>query len=460
MIFFIIGVVFISLFALSGYVLRDKMSSIFLNVYLIWWLCLLGISLSNPFGLYEVSLWTYCLILLSISFFSFGFIFNRLITKIEIKKEDTNIEAVLLESYDKTKGSKLFVSLLVLFSIIIFNYLMQYQKAILLFGTEEARVMRYFVGNVFKYQIEIYFYNYVIESFSIFVSAYLAFSFVWLRFNKVFFLSLIYVYLYSSFGSGRFYIIELGFFICFLFLLKNKVFSNKNKTLSLKEKKKIKTRKRVTLLVIIPTLFCFYLFSIYLSNFRKGLFELNYENFITGNSDFFEQIIVYCVGSFRALEYGLNSLSKEFPITFGSMNFGGLDEFLGFLLRIFGINYQYSNVLYGELTSKTITIGFDQEYNALYTNVFGQYLDFGILGIVFLSFFWGFIFNLFVVAFQKLKTFYLLLMVSFLFVTSILTPLLWKFQSPSAWIFMLFLVYLDNKKNINSKMIKVLAFKN
>jgi oligosaccharide repeat unit polymerase len=447
MIFFIIGIFFF-LLALSRYALRDKLSLNFLVIYQIWWLIMLAISVFNPFSLYAVSDYTYFLLVLNVFFFSIGFVISRVTAKIKVTEMQNNFEKVMLDSYNNTKDNKLFLVVLVLFSAMILNYLLKYQQVILLEGVEESRTMRYFVGKVFSTQIEIYFYNYVIESFSVLVLVFLAFSFVWMRFNIAFFVSLFFAYLFSSFGSGRGYIIELGFLIGFLFLVKNTLGLNKTSELTSQKNNKIRKKKIIAFFVLVPTLFSFYLFSIYLSNLRNGLFEINYENFIEGNNYFFEQIVIYCVGSFRALDYGVNVLCKTVPLGFGSFSFAGLDEIFGFLLKFLGINYNYSNLTYGEIVGPNFKIGYDQEYNALFTNTFSQYLDFGILGVVFLSFFWGFVFNRFIVAFMNNFSLYKLLIVAYLFVIAIMSVLTWKLQAPSSFIFLILLVHLEYGKSI------------
>ena len=55
---------------------RDKLSRIFLSIYIYWWSLLLIISTFNPYGLYAVSDSIYSLLILNISMFTFGFILS------------------------------------------------------------------------------------------------------------------------------------------------------------------------------------------------------------------------------------------------------------------------------------------------------------------------------------------------------------------------------------------------
>lgn len=443
--YIIILFTFLFLFTISKIILRDKLTFYFLAIYLVWCFLLLLISIQNPYKLYSVSNFAYFLLILNIFFFSLGFLLCRLLNKIKHKQYKNNIESVLLTGYNNIQHSKYFLFPLILFSILILNYLIKYQKIILLDGVFESRTMRFYVGKVFTSQLEIYFYNYIVESFSLLVSSFLAFSFVWKKFNMTFLLGLIFAFLFSAFGSGRGYVIEIGFLIVFLSLVKNIIISlnTKNQIVLTPPKSRLKSKY-----IIIPTLVFFYLFSIYLSNVRNGLFEININNLLEGNSYFVDQIVIYCVGSFRALDYGISNLSGQFPIMLGRLSFGGIDEILSFLFKIIGLNYISGNSLYGELTSVNFSIGFDTEYNALFTSVFGQYLDFGVLGVILLSIFWGYIFCRLIISFINNSSLIKLMIISFLFVTSITSMLSWKLQSPSSCLYLFALIFIEYKTNI------------
>lgn len=446
MVSFFIALILLVLLFFSTILLKNKLSLFFIRTYLIWWGVLFLISLLNPYGLYPVSNKVYILLIISVLFFSIGFIINGIIDKVKVVKDSSKNEIeLMMVTYERLSKNKLFLVGLITFTLFVTRYLISYQRAILLYGTGEARMMRFFVGEVFKSTAEVFFYNYIVESFSILVLVYIAFSLVWLKFNKGLFLSLIFAYVYSSFGAGRFFVIELGFYIGFLFVVKRLLEASQRLNLTLKERKRLKSQQLKVIMMIAPILFILYLFSIYLSNFRLGLFELTTENFVKGNSDFFEQIIVYCVGSFRALDYGLTHFADKIGYTFGSLSFGGIDELFGVALQLMGINYHYTNEIYGFKTGEMFPIGFDQYYNALFTNVFGQYLDFGYVGVVLLSFFWGIVFSKSVGFFLRTRTIYALFIVGFLFITAIMSPLVWKLQAPSSWIFLGAIFLMRNK---------------
>lgn len=444
----IIILIFTLLLLFSKILLKNELSKKMLNIYLIWWGLLLVISTTNPFGIYPVSEKIYFMLIISIFMFTFGFFFNNLSNKTKtynLNKHDVISE--ILGGFEKVSKSKLVFIFMILLIILLFRYNWIYQQKVLIFGTEDTRNMRFYVGDVFKSTIEIYFYTFFIEAISIFVSLYLSFSLAWNRFNRISWLSVVYVYLYSSFGAGRLYLIELGFYIIFFYIIK-KLLLNIKENFDSKEVKELNKSNRKVLAVLIPVFFLLYSFSIYLSNFRRGRFDLTYENFKEGNTIFLEQIVIYCVGSFRALEYGIKIYSDTIGNTFGRISFGGLDEIFGVLITGLGVNYEYANLIYGKKTATEINIGLDQTYNALFTNIFGLYLDFGMLGVVCISFLWGFLFSKIIFYFQNKTNFYSICVVVFTSVVIMLTVLKWKMQSPSAWIFIIGAIILSQNRKL------------
>lgn len=438
----VIVVVFCFLFLFGRIILTNKISEFVFNSFLGWWLILLIISSYNPYDLYSVSAEIYFLLLTSIISFSIGFLLNEFAQKKISNYSNVSLdENILFPIYNSFSKNKFFILLIIILCAYIGNYVVLYQEYIFLYGPEEARTMRFFVGPIFKSSAEIFFYNFFVESFSILISLYIAISLVWKKFSKTFFLALLFAYLYSSFGAGRFYIIELSFLILFFLFIKIKV--SKKGGASLKQKKD----NLKLLFLLAPILLVGYVYSIYLSNFRKGISELSWNNIIEGNDEFVSQIIVYCVGSFRALEYGVKVTSLKVDNTLGSLSFGGLDEIIGVILNTIGFNYEYSNNMYGAYTYPQINIGVGQTFNALYTNVFGQYLDFGILGVIILSIFWGYVFNKIFHYCMKTDSIYLLMASAYLFIIVVMTPMMWKLQNPSTWICLGTIFFIHSQKS-------------
>lgn len=438
---------FCFLYLFGRITIKNKISEFVFNSFLGWWLILLIISLSNPYSLYSVSAEIYFLLLTSVISFSIGFLLNEVAQRkvSNFTKVSWN-ENIMLQTYKSLTESKYFIALLIFLSLYVGNYALKYQQYVFIYGPDEARTMRFFVGPIFKSSVEIFFYNFFVESFSVLVSLIIAISLVWKKFSKSFFLSLLFAYLYSSFGAGRLYIIETGFLVLFFLFIKVKLFNSGRVSFN-------KIIKNIKLGVLI---FAFliggYVYSIYLSNFRNGINKVSLDNLVEGNNEFMTHIVVYCIGSFRALEYGVNVTSLKMENTLGSLSFGGLDEIIGVFLNSIGIKYEYSNLIYGEYTYSQISIGVGQTFNALYTHVFGQYLDFGLLGVVLLSIFWGNVFNRIIVYCFKSNSIYSFMAAAYIFLILIMTPLMWKLQSPSSWLFLgviFFFHYKANKQKRN-----------
>lgn len=437
MIFLIILLYILSIF-ISRYILKSSLSFYFLTIFQTWFFSLLFLSTLNPLSLKVVSFYTYFLLIINILFFTIGYLISRFSSSSYpiILKSDS------IERINSLKTNRFYLLSLIIFSLLIFNYLLRYNEVILLEGVSEARSMRFYVGKVFYSQIEVYFYNYVIETFSIYVAIYLAASFVWKKYDLKFILSILFVFLYSSFGSGRGYVIEIAFLICFLVIVKNFLMTKKIYSDFFE---KGRNRNRIPKYLVSFVLMIVYLFAIYLSNLRNGLFEISLDNFLEGNQYFANQIIIYCLGSFRALDYGINNLYDQFPIMFGRLNFGGLDELLAHFLNLVGIEYMSGNGVYGFFTVDNFNIGSGIEYNALFTAVFAQYLDFGFLGVVIFSFIWGFVFNRVILSFEKEPSLNKLFVISFLFIVCIGSTFSWRFQSPSACLLVMYFLLKDYK---------------
>lgn len=444
----LIILIFVLLLLFSKIILKNELPYKILNIYLVWWGLVLVVSTTNPFGIYPVSEKIYFMLIISVFMFSIGFFSSNLLKKTKThNKNKHEVIVEILEGFEKIAKSKLVFIFMILLIVLLFRYNWIYQQKVSILGAEDSRNMRFYVGEVFYSSIEIFFYTFFIDTISIFVSLYLSFSLAWNRFNKISWLSVVYVYLYSSFGAGRFYIIEIGFYVMFFYIIKKILLKTKENFESKDVKELIKSNRKV-FMVLIPVFFILYSYSIYLSNFRRGRFGLTYENFKEGSTTFFEHIVIYCVGSFRALEYGIKIYSDNIGNTFGRLSFGGLDEIAGVFITSIGGNYEYANLIYGKRTAIEINIGFDQTYNALFTNVFGLYLDFGMLGVICMSFLWGFLFSKIIFYFQNKTNFYSTCFVVFTSVVIMLTVLKWKMQSPSAWIFIIGAVILSQNRKV------------
>lgn len=445
--------VFLLLFFINKTIIKNKLIVKGVNLLNIWWIIILIISTFNPYGLYEVSTYTYLIVIISLFFLNFGNFVSYFITlkNKNFVSDDGNNEVISTISYqlDRVNRSKIMFILTIIFTFIVFRYMNLYKYEVVVNNNlAESRMMRFEIGTIFKSPVEILLYMYIIETFAHFAILYTAISIVWFKFSKLFFLTLFFTYCYVSFGSGRLLLIELIIIIIILFIIRKNYINESFE--------KFKLKKQNYLIYIIMFLFSFisYFYSIFLSLFRTGNSELTTKNLEEGNSLFFEHIVIYLVGALRTLDYGINIHSQKIEsYTFGTLSFGGMDQLINNLFNIFGIKYLNNLSIVGKITFEPIYIGGGNEFNALYTYIFPMYLDFGICGVILISFIFGFSLNKLIFFFQKKIDLFSLLILVFFIKVLFIGVLKANFQSPSVLILfvILYVYFINNKLNYESE---------
>jgi oligosaccharide repeat unit polymerase len=410
--------------------IRDKLSKVFLSIYICWWALLLIISTFNPYGLYTVSDKTYLLLILNITMFTFGFILSGHKQK---ASNINNIDAIyrIFHSFKSLLKKRIFIIILLLFTIILGYYYIRYNSVIKNYGLFDARTIRYYVGYLFGSTIEVLFYNYFIEGSSYFIIFAVAFSIVWGRINNIiFYLLILNFFFYSAVGAGRTAIIDIGLNVVFLFIIK-KIISPKDPLSQNSFSRRFQHINKRRIYYIVLALIAFYGLAVYLTSFRTGLPEISVENFIIGNDVLARQIIVYCTGPFRALEYAITNFQGTFGFQYGRLTFAAFDELIGYFFRYLGVDYQVMNHLMGSFISGSIQIGNNQSFNALYTCIFNFYFDFGIIGVIILPFLYGLLFRKIIVNIEykpTLTNLFILIVVSITTINSVFT---WKYGAPA-----------------------------
>ena len=409
---------------------RDKLSRVFLSIYICWWALLLIISTFNPYGLYAVSDNTYLVLVLNVSIFSFGFILSG---PKQRASKNNNIDAIyrFIHSFESLLKNKIFKIILLLFTIVLGYYFIRYNSVIKNYGLVNVRTIRYYVGYLFGSTIEVLFYNYFIEGSSYFIIFAVAFSIVWGRINNiVFYLLILSFFFYSALGAGRTASIDVVLNIVFLVIIK-KIISPKNPLSQNSFPLRFQHINKRRRYYIVLALIAFYGLAVYLTSFRTGLTEISVENFVIGNDVLTQQIIVYCTGPFRALDYAITNLQGTFGFHYGRLTFAAFDELIGYFFRYLGVDYPVMNHLMGSFISGSIQIGYNQSFNALYTCIFSFYFDFGIIGVILLPFLYGFLFRRIIVNFEyehTLTNLFILIVVSVTTINSVFT---WKYGAPA-----------------------------
>lgn len=111
---------------------------------------------------------------------------------------------------------------------------------------------------------------------------------------------------------------------------------------------------------------------------------------ISSKGKVFEQISIYITGSIVIFDKFVNS-THEF--WYGKMFISTLEFPIAIAIRSFLKSYTPILTEYYSQFSKRLYIGPEQSYNALYTIFHPFYLDFGFLGVILISFFYGILYK-------------------------------------------------------------------
>lgn len=424
----IILFIFFSLITIK-LIIRDRLANRLLSIYIVWWMSLLFISTFNLYKLNPVSDSAYLLLLLNVAMFTTG-----LLASCSKQRSFTTSHFDLILNHGITfnnKSNKQRVVLpLSLLTVLLGYYSYKYLNIINTQGVLEARNLRFFVGGLFGSTFEVMFYNYLIESVSYVMLFVISFRLVWGKVDKLLLsTAILYITFFAIIGAGRGILVELGFYLVYLYLIKKIILY---KSTSSKSRFVFRNPINKKISFIVAVLVLLYSVTVYLTGLRTGLFELTLESFTEANSIFMEHISVYLTGSFRAFDYAFHNYNESLGFNFGRLTFAGLDEIIGNFYRLAGADYQIMNHISGAITGPNITIGKDYEFNALYTCVYNYYFDFGVPGVILFPFLFGFIYHRIILTFERNPSTASLFMLIFVSVASISSVLTWKFQAPAA----------------------------
>lgn len=401
-----------------------------LTFFVAFWTIWILISLTNPFGVYEVSDKTYLIIWLNMICFSIGYLLIKVPKK--TNKGDENIQ--LKENIIKFLESKRVLLIQIIVLVTLLYYLQRYNALLNSMSVYDARMIVYQFGLLFKSPIETIYYNYFIKAIlHISIIATLINFIIYGRKNITFFLSIINVVLFSLIGNGRMIYFVVLIYAILIIGFKYLLSSNRQ----------VISVKRVSVYVLA-------LFGI--------VFIMNYITMkrLVGSVSFFNvlfeesirSLILYFTGGFRALDLFLTSgLSEQVGPLLGRASFSGLD-----VIVHRGLHTIYPYPLYDSanailsFTHDRIYIGENVTFNAFYTGILNFYADFGIFGVLIFPTILGLITAwLYKINLVKpnLFNFAILIFITQITITYIYS---WNFEQEFTWIVILILVYLANKK--------------
>lgn len=456
---FVVLIIFILQIIFVVCVVKNTMAKMFILTYTVWWNVNLIASDFNLYSLYPVSNYVYWLLILNVSSYIIGYVlFNNFVCKQFDFKEQKN---ELHDKYNSVNNqlkvlsrSRTFVIFLVLLILILFKYFITYVNLLNELGSSQSRTLRYFVGGLFSTQAEVLFFNYVLEPMNYIIIGLISLFVVFKQFkNYTFLLLIMYLVLFTSIGSGRIALIELILFILFAIYFR----------VSLKSISKSDLFRIIKLSISFVILTLVVLgYTVYLTALRIGMTGFNIDLFITAINVFVEQIVVYCIGSFRALEYAITNYSSLISPQYGFLTFSGFDELFGTYFWALKQDYNITNHFIGGITNSEIFVGPNMRFNALFTCVFNFYYDLGIIGVLIFSFIYGVLSSFIMFLLSKKVNIQTFILGALFFETSILSLQKWYFQSGSIIIIVLLMIILINfkfKTKINFKTLMMFKIK-
>lgn len=383
-------------FSIIKWGLNDRTSRFFGYSFLFYWFGSLIISTFRPFGLYQISDFTYCLLILGGSSFLFGMVFPGNKRIVENNKED-----MASKFSDKIMSNKYVMAFLLVLTL----YLMSHLGSAMFYSQVYGGAARVNLSDeVFSNdKLFVYVYNYI--GFVCFHF----FNFIFwesvMQFHKKYiiniFLVLVYLLTFGLLNGGRNVAMITFLYMMFLFMYNHK-FS-------------LKINLRSLIIIIAGSIITLYAISSITSYRKYGSYEMSAQETSEGMEESEERVISYSTLPFVLLD---RAIQKDYYSTleapyFGRATFSGIDEITHFFLRYL-INYERtSEKIVKYVQDNSYPVSTIREANYAYTGLLYHYLDFGVIGIVIFPLLFGIILRCIIHSFNKDKNLYLLILLAF-----------------------------------------------
>ena len=401
-----------------------------LYLYLFINIILLSLSSLNIFGLYSVSKETYGIYILNIIFTIVGLKFK--IKKTKEKEECDNAIGSVVNKEIQFFRSNVFKYFLLFVFCFVLIYFIKYLYVIKDLPKSEIRMAAF--DKLYSNAFSAVFYLYVVTNCVRFIELLLVIFLFDKKLknivsNKIIYFMVLIILIYTFIGFSRMSFL----FIIILSLLAVIYFADIKKMFSKKNIIKISVG-----LISIFILSCFMIF-----------FRINSDTSIFGFCKSiitqFEQIFIYFLGAFRALDHfiinGFNDLSN---LCYGRATFAGFEEIVLYPIKFFGSEIFSFNQIISVHTQTAISVGeYTNYYNAFFTSVMNFYLDFRVIGVIIFSFIHGLFIKYIIDLYKNNKS--IILKCSLLFVSYnlLVSSLKWEYQSGNTIFFIIILLFIE-----------------
>lgn len=384
---------------------------------------ILLISTFNPYGLFEVSNYTYMLWIICTLSFAIPFL-------ILFRKKTNNIENDKKIDIDKVVSSKIINGLFIINLAIVIFYKIKYEIITKDLPIYEVRIARFedLLGSAF----ENLFFNYIVVG----LVSVAAIIFAVLLVNKkiknaLFWICGITIIIYSLIGYGRMMFLNIIIYIITTLLM----------TYDLKDL--INKKNIFKLFIAIIAFLLIFTSMLYVRTYNKNLtFTENIANTINAQA---RQIITYVTGGLRMLDnYISNGFEGITGHTYGRATLAGFEEILLYPLKGIGLEINSYNNLIADVAQKSTVIGENNlKFNAFYTSVMNFYSDFGIAGVIIFPILYALLMIWIFNNFNKRRTFSSLLLLNYSVMILIFSIIRWNLQIGSNTFILLVLILMN-----------------
>ena len=432
---FVILVVYVFLLVFITNIIRDKISRLLILVYISFWCGSLLLCHINPFEYYEVSGMTYLILLGHVVAFAFGFIIPK------IRNQDICILNKIPIDISKILKSKLFLIIYILNTLFIINLLIKQRQLLTIYSLSEIRGD--FMDLVMESNGGTYLFYNIISScffqFSLCLNTYMLF---FDRKWKYIIMLSVYIIIFAMMGGGRNGFMILGYY-CFSFWLVSDYIQSVNvgRKISFRFPTRIKILLGFVAVIAVVAMTA-------ITALRSGHMDLDKDAFNEGFAELGEKFGEYSAGPIVAFDIAVQDKSFNKEKYFGRATFGGCDYFLYIIFHRFGI---YNKTVYHTTTSilqnEGINIASDRRWNYAYTSCIYYFYDFGIIGVLLMPFFLGYIVRRFIIRLYKKSTIYDIAIFTFICYCIYMSFFSWYLHKMMVVLYFMILMILSHHKN-------------
>lgn len=425
----VVSVLLFFLLTLLNLRVKDKITRNMMYAFYAFWGISLLLSCFNPYGLHQVSLSTYILLLIFLICFTFGVVTAPTVG-IKYRQQSYNYGYYL--NLITSNRFVLFVVILLdcfLINIYVMKQAILESHTVLELRTDLDELL--YQGNSFLGLTN----NLIVQPLTPIINLCAAYLLVYNR-KKIIptIIFAIFITLSALISGSRGGFISLVSYVFFVIICKS-MFSGNVKVLSNKN----------ILYFIIFVLVVLIVIANMTAQRLYNIHEFSFQTILLGVEDLSKHFVTYLVGPFRALDYALenNYLEIVGGYQYGRCTFGFVDTMLQLVLNNLGINYEAGvKSLASYLQNNWIDIGNNNSFNFAYTAILFFYIDFGLLGVFMFPFVLGYVSRMIVNKLYTKNNPFIMVLCAYLFTILYGTGFTWRLYRYNSLVTIVFIIFL------------------